>query len=63
MERLLTEVMTETVTEENDLGVTFDNELKFSKHIAVCVNKPNQRVGLLRRNFKYLDKKPSSQKV
>ena len=57
MERLPNDVMIETVTEENDLGVTFDNELKFSKHIAVCVNKANQRVGLLRRNFKYLDKK------
>ena len=55
MERLHVpnEFMIETVTEENDLGVTFDNELKFSKHIAVCVNKANQRVGLLRRT-KYL---------
>ena len=51
MERLPNEVMIETVTEVNDLGVTFDNELKFSKHIAICVNKANQRVGLHRRNF------------
>ena len=48
--------MIETVSEENDMGVPFDNELKFSKHIAICVNKANQRVGLLRKNFKHLDK-------
>ena len=41
--------------EENDLGVTFDSRLQFSTHIAACTSKANQRIGLLRRNFKFLD--------
>ena len=43
------------VLEEKDLGVTFDSRLQFSTHIAACTSKANQRIGLLRRNFKFLD--------
>ena len=42
-------------TEEKDLGVTFDNNLKFNEHICNVTNKANQIVGLIKRNFKYLD--------
>ena len=41
---------------EKDLGVTFDRQLKFTEHIENCTAKANQRVGLIRRNFNYLDK-------
>ena len=41
--------------EEKDLGVTFDSRLQFSTHIAACTSKANQRIGLLRRNFKFVD--------
>ena len=44
------------IEEETDLEVTFDNELNFTKHVITCVNKGNQRVGLMRRNFRFLNK-------
>jgi hypothetical protein len=42
------------VDTEKDLGVTFDNQLKFSPHIRNIVAKANSRVGLIRRNFSTL---------
>ena len=42
--------------EETDLGVTFDNKLNFTKNVVTCANKGNQRVGLMRRNFRFLNK-------
>ena len=39
-----------------DLGVCFDNELKFGTHIGNAVNKANQLVGLIRRTFTHNDK-------
>ena len=38
----------------NDLGVLFDSQLKFSLHIKDKVNKAYSRLGLIKRNFKYL---------
>jgi ribonuclease P/MRP protein subunit RPP40 len=43
--------------EEKDLGVIFDPTLKFSIHVAAVCKKGNQMVGIVRRSFKYLDKK------
>ena len=37
--------------QEKDLGITFDQNLKFAAHIRNMVAKANGRVGLLRRNF------------
>lgn len=44
------------VHEEKDLGVTIDDELKFSKHIAEKVKKANQAIGYIRNTFTCLDK-------
>ena len=44
------------VVEEKDLGVTFQNDLKFNKHIATCVKKANRMIGIIRRAFTSLDK-------
>ena len=44
MHALPNEGMIETVPEENDVGVTFDKELKFSKYIAICVNKETREL-------------------
>ena len=44
-------------TEEKDLGVTFDNELNFRKHVRNTVAKANSRVGLIKRSFTNLDSK------
>ena len=45
----------EHVFEEKDLGVTFDNELKFEDHISAKVSKANAITGLIRRSFSFLD--------
>ena len=44
----------ESVNEENDLGVRFDDKLQFTMHISEVVFKGNQRIGLVRRNFHIL---------
>jgi hypothetical protein len=41
---------------EKDLGVNIDNQLKFSNHIEMQVNKGNKLLGLIRRSFTYLDR-------
>ena len=43
-----------TAKEEKDLGVTFDNKLKFSLHIQNCVKMTNRNLGFIRRTFSYL---------
>ena len=45
------------VTSEKDLGITFDRTLHFTEHIQKCTSKANQRIWLIRRNFKYMDEK------
>ncbi len=45
----------EQVQEEKDLGVLFQSDLKFSKHINNCVNKANSILGLVKRSFTYMD--------
>ena len=47
----------EKVIAESDLGVKFDNKLSFTDHISEITSKANQRIGLIRRNFKYIDKR------
>ena len=42
-------------SEEKDLGVVFDSTLKFDIHINNIVNKANQTLGIIKRNFKFLD--------
>ena len=41
---------------EKDLGVNVDNELKFSNHTEMQVNKGNKIIGLICRSFTYLDR-------
>ena len=42
--------------EEKDLGVTFDKNLLFDRHITHIVNKANQRIGIIKHTFTFLDK-------
>ena len=37
-----------------DLGVTFDNRLKFDKHINNKINTAYQMLGIVKRNFIHL---------
>ena len=39
------------VKEEKDLGVWFDEELKFERHITEEINKTNQNVGIIKNIF------------
>ena len=38
----------EEVSEEKDLGVIIDKQLKFHSHTALVVNKANRMLGLIR---------------
>ena len=49
-------IVVEKVTSEKDLGVTFDQKLKFTEHINNKVNKANRNVGLIFRTFAYMNK-------
>ena len=44
------------VKTEKDLGVTFDQNLKFTDHMNNKVNKANRNVGLIFRTFTFMDK-------
>ena len=48
------EVLAST-TEEKDLGIVIDNELKFAKHIKGIVGKANRMIGLIKISFGTLD--------
>ena len=43
-------------TKEKDLGITIDGKLKFQIHINNQTKKANQRLGMIKRSFKYMDK-------
>ena len=45
----------ETCNDEKDLGVIFDENLKFSSHINKSINKANQMIGIIKRSFTFLD--------
>ncbi len=51
-----TRVPLTAVTEENDLGICFDNSLEFDKHINSKINKVTSISGLICRTFQYLYK-------
>ena len=53
----------ETASEEKDLGVTFQQDLKFSSHIAEKVNKANSILSLIVRTFDYLEKVSKGAKI
>ena len=50
-----TQVNVTECSEEKDLGVIFDAELKFDTHIQTAINKANKIIGIIRRTFSYLD--------
>ena len=43
-------------TKEKDLGIWFQNNLKFDEHINYVVNRSNKLLVLIKRTFKALDK-------
>lgn len=53
---MMEENMIANTMEEKDLGIIIDNKLNFQNHINKQVNKANQKLGLINRSFKYMDK-------
>ena len=49
-------VTLEETSEEKDLGVLIDNQLKFSKHTQSIVADANKILGLMKRSFEELNK-------
>ena len=49
-------VNVQTCIEEKDLGVTFDNLLKFDVHIQKAVSNTNRVISTVRHTFTFLDK-------
>ena len=46
----------ENVTEEKNLGVTVDHQLKFHTHTSAAIKKANSILGLIKRSFSVKDK-------
>ena len=46
------------VSEEKDLGVTFDQQLSFDINTSIVVAGANSRLGLINRPFRHLETKP-----
>ena len=45
------------VTEsEKDLGVIINNDMKFKDQVASAAEKANKTLGMIKRNFKYVNK-------
>ena len=44
------------VKEAKDLGIKFDDGLNFATHISEIITKGNQRIGLIRRSFTFMNK-------
>ena len=55
-EYIMENISLEKVTDEKDLGVIVDAELKFHKHVSQIVSKANQILGVVKRTFSTLDK-------
>jgi len=50
-------VAIDTVESHKDLGILFDNQLKFHSHTTNISNKANRLLELIRRSFDHLDSK------
>ena len=46
------------VSEEKDLGVTFDQQLSFDINTSIVVAGANSRLGFINRPFRHLETKP-----
>lgn len=40
---------------EKDLGIIYEENLKFNKHITTTVNRANRQFGMIKRTFLYVD--------
>ena len=47
-------VIIQQTREERDLGITFTDDFKFSKHINLLIYKANKMLGIIYRSFQHL---------
>ena len=50
------EHLVQKVDKEKDLGVVFDKKMLFNEHINTKVNLANRNLGLIAKNFTYMNK-------
>ena len=50
----LENVIIQQTREKCDLGITFTDDFKFSKHINLSIHKANKMLGLIYRSFQHL---------
>ena len=55
MGHLSEKTLLQLATEEKDLGVISDNKLQFDQYFGSLLRKSNIVLGLIERNFKYID--------
>ena len=48
-------VVIDSVNSQKDLGILFDNQLRFHHHTTTIVAKANRLLGLIKRSFDYLN--------
>ena len=48
-------ILIDTVTSHSDLGILFDDQLKFHDYTTQVTTKANQVLGLIKKSFEYLD--------
>ena len=48
-------VVIDSVDSQKDLGILFDNQLRFHHHTTAIVAKPNRLLGLIKRSFDHLN--------
>ena len=53
--RYLNEILIDTVTSHSDLGILFDDQLKFHDYTTQVTTKANRVLGLIKKWFEYLD--------
>ena len=51
----LDETPIDPVTSHNDVGILFDDKLKFHDHTAKVTTKANRILGMIKKSFEYLD--------
>ena len=47
--------LVDSVTSHKDLGIVFDNHLKFHDHTIEVTAKANRLLGIIRKSFEYLE--------
>jgi len=53
----------ERITQHRDLGIIFDDKLKFHDHTSTVAGKENCTLGLISKSFEFLEPEMASKSV